>query len=158
MEEIMHWGYLFTSSEVQRLTLLTQRQLAYWDRSALVQPGGRVANGRGTRRLYTVTDLVQLRAIYRLREAGVSLQKIRRAFRFLATLSDDPSPLAELEIVTDGERVLVLRSDEMALDPIAKQFTLRLPLSQLLAEVNESVGDRQLAGIIGADAIGTLTG
>ena len=130
---------LFTSGEVQKIVGLTQRKLAYWDDPTLVPPQGRPARGRGSRRLYTLLDVVQLRLILRLRQAGLSLQKIRRALLNLSDLVGEPAPLTELEVVTDGHRILIRRSNEQLLDPLARQYVLRLPLADLLAEIEEHV-------------------
>lgn len=130
---------LFTSGEVQSIVGLTQRQLGYWDDSSLARPHGRQAAGSGSRRLYTFFDVLQLKLIFRLRQAGLSLRRIRHALANLSDLVDEPAPLAELEIVSDGRRILVRRSDELVLDPVAKQFVLRLPLSELLLEIDKRV-------------------
>lgn len=130
---------LFTSGEVQKLVGLTQRQLAYWDESALAHPHGRPAEGSGSRRLYTFLDVVQLKLIHRLRQAGITLQKIRQALVNLADLTDEPAPLAELEVVTDGHRIIIRKSNEQLLDPLTHQYFLRLPLAILLAEIENRV-------------------
>ena len=130
---------LFTSGEVQKIVGVTQRQLGYWDDSALARPHGRPAQGSGSRRLYTLLDMIQLKLIARLRQAGLSLQKIRRALLSLSDLADEPAPLAELEVITDGRRIFIRRSNELLLDPLAKQYVLRLPLSDLLAEIEKQV-------------------
>ena len=130
---------LYTSGEVRRLVGVSQRQLTYWDESALVRPSGRIASGRGSRRLFTVLDVLQLKLICRLKEAGLPLQRVRRALLRLATLSDEVAPVAELEVLTDGQRILVRRSGEHLLDPLANQYVLRLPLADLLAEVGANM-------------------
>ena len=130
---------LFTSGEVHKIVGLTQRQLGYWDDSALVRPHGRVAQGSGSRRLYTLLDVIQLKLILRLRQAGFSLQKIRLALSNLSDLADEPAPLSELEVVTDGHRILIGRSNEQLLDPLARQYVLRLPLADLFAEIDQQV-------------------
>ena len=84
-------------------------------------------------------DVVQLKLILRLREAGLSLQKIRRALLNLSDLVDEPAPLSELEVITDGHRILIRRSNEQLLDPLARQYVLRLALAGLLAEIEEQV-------------------
>lgn len=132
-------GHFFTSGEVQRLVGIPQYTLSYWDRSSVVHPRGRFAQGKGSRRLYTILDVVQLKIIRRLREAGISLQKIRRALALMAAWPDEPSPLAELELVTDGRQILVRRSDDGLVDALTQQFVLRLPLADLLAEVRDGV-------------------
>lgn len=126
---------VFTAGDVQRLVGVTQRQLTYWDQSALIHPAGRAAQGRGSRRIYTLLDVLQLKLIRRLREAGLSLQKIRRALRYIVEMADEPAPFAELEILADGRRILVKRSDEHILDPLTQQYVLHLSFTELLAEV-----------------------
>lgn len=147
----------FTSGEVQRLVGVAQHTLTYWDRSAVVHPRGMSAQGRGSRRLYTILDVVQLKVIRRLREAGISLQKIRRTFELMADWPDEPAPLAELEVITDGTQILVRRSDNNLVDVLTGQFVLRLPLADLLTEVRNNVvpppfidlGTRPLVTVVG---------
>ena len=129
----------FTSGEVQKLVGLTQRQLAYWDFSSLAHPNGRSAQGRGSRRLYTLLDVLHLKLICRLRQAGLSIQKIRQALVNLSDLANGPVPLAELEVIADGHRISIRRTDEHLLDPVALQYVVRLPLANLLAEIEKQV-------------------
>ena len=149
---------LFTSGEVQKIVGLTQRQLGYWDDPALARPHGRPAQGSGSRRLYTLLDVMRLKLILRLRQAGLSLQKIRRALLSLSNLADEPAPLAELEVVTDGRRILIRKSDDQLLDPLARQYVLRLPLADLLAEIEKQVAsypqDKVNQGVEGLGSVG----
>ncbi len=135
---IMHQT-LYTSGEVRRLVGLSQRQLSYWDASALIRPGARAANGRGSRRLYTVMDVLQLKVVRRLLEVGLSLQKIRQVVNYIQQLTDEAAPFAELDIATNGHQVIVRRSDDRLVDPLSRQFLLRLPLADLLTEVQQGV-------------------
>ena len=151
---------LFTSGEVQKIVGLTQRRLGYWDDPALARPHGRPAQGSGSRRLYTLLDVVQLKLILRLRQAGLSLQKIRQALLILSDLVDEPAPLTELEVVTDGHRILIRRSNEQLLEPLARQYLLRLPLSDLLAEIEKQVvsgpQDRVSQSVQGIGSVGVF--
>src|SRR5689334_13603196 len=58
---------------------ITYRQLDYWARTGLVDPTVRSATGSGTQRLYSFKDILLLKIIKRLLDAGVSLQQIRVA-------------------------------------------------------------------------------
>ena len=151
---------LFTSGEVQKIVGLTQRRLGYWDDPELARPHGRPAQGSGSRRLYTLLDVVQLKLILRLRQAGLSLQKIRQALLSLSDLVDEPAPLTELEVVTDGHRILIRRSNEQLLDPLARQYLLRLPLCDLLAEIEKQVAsdpqDSVSQGLQGIGSVGVF--
>ncbi|MBA2774661.1 MAG: MerR family transcriptional regulator, partial [Nocardioidaceae bacterium] len=62
---------------------ITYRQLDYWARTGLVEPTVRTAGGSGTQRLYSFRDILLLRVIKNLLDAGVSLQQIRTAVHHL---------------------------------------------------------------------------
>src|SRR5215204_6590432 len=68
----------FRGPTVIKLVGITYRQLDYWARTGLVTPSVRAADGSGTQRLYGFTDVVELRIIKRLLDAGVSLRQIGR--------------------------------------------------------------------------------
>ena len=69
----------------------------------------RQARGPGSRRVYSFADLVALRVVARLLEAGVSLQAVRRAIRYLKRHND--RPLTTLGLIANGRRVFVLTED-----------------------------------------------
>ena len=54
-------------------------------------------------------------------------------------MADEPAPLAELEVITDGNRILIRRSNEKILDPLSRQYVLCLPLAGLLDEIEQQV-------------------
>src|SRR4026207_239298 len=56
---------------------ITYRQLDYWARTGLVVPSVRDASGSGTQRLYSFRDIVVLKVVKRLLDAGGALQDIR---------------------------------------------------------------------------------
>ncbi|MDE2937943.1 MAG: MerR family transcriptional regulator [Chloroflexota bacterium] len=141
-----HVPRLFTSGEVQEIVGLTQRKLGYWDKTALAHPHGRQARGSGSRRLYTLLDVVKLKLIVRLRQSGLSLQKIRRALLNLSDFADEPAPIGELEVITDGNRVLIRRSNEQLMDPISWQYAFCLPVADLLDEIEQQVSSVQAWG------------
>lgn len=82
---------------------ITYRQLDYWARTGLVQPSVRPAHGSGTQRLYSFRDVLILKIVKRLLDAGVSLQSIRTAVRALR--SAEVAELAELTLMSDGAAV-----------------------------------------------------
>ena len=88
---------------------------------------------------YTLLDVIQLKLILRLRQAGLSLQKIRLALLNLSDFADEPAPLTELEVVTDGRRILVRKSNDQVIDPLARQYVLRLLLADLMSEIERQV-------------------
>ena len=93
---------------------ITYRQLDYWTRTGLVVPSLQQAHGSGTQRLYSFNDLLQLKVIKRLTEAGASLRKVRQAIDYVRTnLQDD---WAKATIATDGNGVYACTSDAEVVD------------------------------------------
>ncbi len=102
----------FNTETATEVTGLSSRQVRYWDKTGLVAPSVQRACGRGSRRLYSFLDLVELRVIGRLLKAGLSLQRIRRVVKYIhREYRHLQRPLANLRILTDGATVFV-RSDE----------------------------------------------
>ncbi|MFC7546673.1 MerR family transcriptional regulator [Plantactinospora sp. GCM10030261] len=93
---------------------ISYRQLDYWARTALVVPSVRDASGSGTQRLYSFRDLVVLKVVKRLLDAGVSLQNIRRAIETLR--SHGVEDLAGITLISDGTTVYECRSPEEVVD------------------------------------------
>ncbi|MER7417118.1 MerR family transcriptional regulator [Micromonospora peucetia] len=93
---------------------ISYRQLDYWARTALVLPSVRDASGSGTQRLYSFRDLVVLKVVKRLLDAGVSLQNIRKAIEALR--SRGVEDLAGITLISDGTTVYECRSPEEVVD------------------------------------------
>lgn len=94
---------------------ITYRQLDYWTRTALVTPSLQEATGSGSQRLYSFNDLLQLKVIKSLTDAGASLQKVRQAIDYVRdNLVEDN--WSQLTIVADGSRVYALSSEEEVID------------------------------------------
>src|SRR5437899_12907480 len=78
--------------EVCKLVGISYRQLDYWARTDLVTPSVRDAGGSGTQRLYSFQDLVMLRVIEKLLNAGPSVRPVRKADYYLQPhLTADPT-------------------------------------------------------------------
>lgn len=93
---------------------ISYRQLDYWARTGLVEPSIRAAAGSGSQRLYSFRDLVVLRVVKSLLEAGVSLQNIRRAIETLR--AHGVEDLAGITLISDGTTVYECRSPEEVVD------------------------------------------
>ncbi len=89
---------------------ITYRQLDYWARTGLVQPSVRPAHGSGTQRLYSFRDVLVLKIVKRLLDAGVSLQSIRTAVQALR--SADLAELSDMTLMSDGATVYRCASPE----------------------------------------------
>jgi DNA-binding transcriptional MerR regulator len=96
---------------------ITYRQLDYWARTGLVEPTVRSATGSGTQRLYSFRDVLLLKIIKRLLDAGVSLQQIRSAVHHLRERGTDD--LTRVTLMSDGASVYECTSDEEVIDLLA---------------------------------------
>jgi DNA-binding transcriptional MerR regulator len=93
---------------------ITYRQLDYWARTELVVPSIKDATGSGTQRLYSFRDLLLLKVIKRLLDAGVSLQQIRTAINHLRARGVEN--LSEVTLISDGVSVYECTSDNEIID------------------------------------------
>jgi DNA-binding transcriptional MerR regulator len=108
----------FRGPIVYKLVGITYRQLDYWARTGLVTPSVRAADGSGTQRLYSFTDVVELRIIKRLLDAGVSLRQIRQAIGYLRKESGG-KPLSDVTLMSDGNRIYACHSNEEVVDVLS---------------------------------------
>jgi DNA-binding transcriptional MerR regulator len=93
---------------------ITYRQLDYWARTGLVEPTVRGATGSGTQRLYSFRDILLLKVIKRLLDAGVSLQQIRTAVQHLHKRGTDD--LTRVTLMSDGATVYECTSNDEVID------------------------------------------
>ncbi len=104
----------FRGTIAARAAGITYRQLDYWARTGLVEPTVRGAHGSGSQRLYGFRDILVLRIVKRLLDAGVSLPNIRIAVDALRERGVDD--LAELTLMSDGASVYECRSEDDVID------------------------------------------
>ena len=93
---------------------ITYRQLDYWARTGLVDPSVRGATGSGTQRLYSFRDILLLKVIKRLLDAGISLQQIRTAVQHLRKRGTDD--LTRVTLMSDGASVYECTSNDEVID------------------------------------------
>jgi DNA-binding transcriptional MerR regulator len=93
---------------------ISYRQLDYWARTGLVEPTVRTAGGSGTQRLYSFRDILLLKVIKRLLDAGVSLQQIRTAVHHLHKRGTED--LTQVTLMSDGASVYECRSAGEVID------------------------------------------
>ncbi|CAA9398845.1 MAG: transcriptional regulator, MerR family [uncultured Propionibacteriaceae bacterium] len=93
---------------------ITYRQLDYWARTGLVQPTVRAATGSGTQRLYSFRDILILKVIKRLINAGISLQQIRVAIDHLRARGVDD--ITQVTLMSDGVSVFECTSADEVID------------------------------------------
>jgi DNA-binding transcriptional MerR regulator len=116
----------FLPDEAAKLAGLSLERLMDWQKSGFLQASIR-APRRGSTRFYTFADLVALRVAVELRDAGVSLQMLRKVVSYLRQREglSATEVLAKTNLVTDGARVYEL----------AKGATIQIPSGQLVVQL-----------------------
>ena len=118
---------------------ITYRQLDYWARTDLVRPAMADAKGSGTRRLYSYRNLLELKIIKQLLDAGIRLEVVRDVFAELrARLGDN---LAAAKLVISGSSAMLALDDGELIDLVRKgQGVLNiLALGSVQQEVDASI-------------------
>src|SRR3954452_17325747 len=117
---------------------ITYRQLDYWARTDLVVPTIRSASGSGSQRLYSFKDILVLKVVKRLLDAGVSLQNIRIAVDALRARGVDD--LAQVTLLSDGTSVYECTSSEEVVDLLrGGQGVFGIAVSGALRELRGSL-------------------
>ena len=128
----------YDSKTASRIVGVSLRQLQYWDEQDFIRPSAKLAEGRGTKRLYSFHDLICLKVVKDLTRHGFNLQKIRRCLKPLRhesyrTMRAD----ASLKYLTDGERLFVITDNRrQILDAMERHFVLSLGIGSLVRELN----------------------
>ena len=115
---------------VRRITKATDNQLKYWVRIGLVTPGK-----RGKTFFYSFKDIIKLRLLIKLKENGLSLQKIKKGIKKLSEMlpaTDDP--LFKLVIYTDGIDMIVIEKGKY-FSAMTRQHYFRFDTEQIGAEI-----------------------
>ncbi len=130
---------------------ITYRQLDYWARTSLVEPSIRIATGSGSARLYGFRDILVLKIVKRLLDAGVSLQNIRIAVEYLR--SRGITELESMTLMSDGASIYECASADEIIDLLqGGQGVFGIAVSKVWHEVEGSLS--KLQGEINNHVIG----
>ena len=106
----------YRAPQVCGLVDITYRQLDYWARTGLLRPSLQQAQGSGSQRRYSFTDVVQLKVIKRLLDAGMSLKKIRQAVEILREQLASDRPLTDVTLLSDGQTIYAATNADEVVD------------------------------------------
>lgn len=131
---------------------ITYRQLDYWARTGLVEPSVREACGSGTQRLYSFRDILVLKIVKKLLDAGVSLPNIRTA---IATLRDrGVADLADITLMSDGTTVYECTSTDEVVDLLqGGQAVFAIAIGRQVRDVQGSLAHLPGERATGADPV-----
>lgn len=132
----------FSGTQAAEIVGITYRRLDYWARTDLVRPSAVDASGSGSRRRYTYRDLLELKVVKQLLDAGIKLSSIRDVFAYLRDHVD--TDISAAHIVINGSSVVLCDGDDLVDVLKHGQGVLNvLPLSGVRDEV-----DRQIVSIV----------
>jgi DNA-binding transcriptional MerR regulator len=128
----------FSGTHAAKIVGITYRQLDYWARTDLVRPSAHDASGSGSRREYVYRDLLELKVIKNLLDAGIKLESVRTVFNYLRRHVS--TNVAAAHVVISGQSV-VLCDGEHLIDAVRNgQGVLNvLPLANVKQELDASI-------------------
>jgi DNA-binding transcriptional MerR regulator len=128
----------YRGPQVCKVVGITYRQLDYWARTDLLRPSISEARGSGTQRRYSYQDLLELKVIKRLLDAGLSLQSTRRAIECLRASGED---VAAANLVIDQGTTVLARSGEEIIDLLrGGQGVLNIvPMATVVSELDAAI-------------------
>jgi DNA-binding transcriptional MerR regulator len=131
----------YSGRQAAEIVGITYRQLDYWARTDLIRPSLVDAAGSGSRRKYSYRDLLELKVVKNLLDAGIRLESVREAFSYLRDhLGED---VASVNLVISGRHSVLVRTGEEIIDLLREgQGVLNiLPLAGVKDEVDAAILD-----------------
>ena len=135
----------FTSKQACYLSGCTSHQLRYWDKVGLVSPTIQSSKGKpGVPKLYSFRDIVSLRVIKTLLDNGMSIQRVRRAWKYLTKNGNLDDQLSNIRLVSDGKTIYTVE-DEVVFDALKSgQLAFFDTIDNVTKEVREDVSKFEL--------------
>ncbi|HWL44191.1 MAG TPA: MerR family transcriptional regulator [Ilumatobacter sp.] len=135
----------FSGSQAAKVVGITYRQLDYWARTDLIRPSLSDASGSGSRRRYSYKDLLELRVIKTLLDAGFKLESVRDVFEYMR--EHVGTEIASAHLVISGNSVVLAADDGELIDVLKKgQGVLSnvLSLSTVKDEIDAQIDESDL--------------
>ncbi len=117
------------------LTGCSRSQLRRWEKTGFFTPS---LTSDGARAAYSFLDLVELRALKRMLDAGIGARKVRRTLDFLREELRVERPLSQCRLVTDGSTVFRICEDTgQVMDTLKKgQLVFAVAIGDIAAEIS----------------------
>jgi DNA-binding transcriptional MerR regulator len=136
---------IFSTGDAVRITGVSFRNIDYWARTKFIVPSIAEAQGTGTERRYSFSDLLALRVARQLREAGVSTQSLRRVVEFLRMRKGLMHPFSECRLIVTSTNIQIATTPEKlmvalrrARRPFAFIFDIARTVFDLQAAIEEN--------------------
>jgi DNA-binding transcriptional MerR regulator len=131
----------FSGKRAAEIVGITYRQLDYWARTDLIRPSLADAQGSGSRRKYSYRNLLELKVVKTLLDAGIKLESVRGAFAYLReNLGED---IASAQLVITGSSAVLVRDGQELIDVVNRtrgQGVLNLlALDDVRSQVDDAI-------------------
>ena len=128
----------FSGTRTAQVVGISYRQLDYWARTNLIRPSLADATGSGSRRRYSYRDLLELKVVKKLIDAGIRLESVREVFAYLRVHMN--TDVASAHLVISGSDVLLCDGDDLINVMRQGQGVLNvLPLAGVKEELDEGI-------------------
>jgi DNA-binding transcriptional MerR regulator len=128
----------FSGTRTAQVVGISYRQLDYWARTNLIRPSLADATGSGSRRRYSYRDLLELKVVKKLIDAGIRLESVREVFTYLREHMN--TDVASAHLVISGSDVLLCEGDDLITVLQRGQGVLNvLPLAGVKEELDEGI-------------------
>ena len=101
----------FSAPQTAELVGISYRQLDHWTTKGLIRSSLANATGSGSRRRYSYNDLVELKIAKKMRDQGIDLKSIARAFDYLRDQLG--TEVGSANIVISGNDVVQVDDDQV---------------------------------------------
>lgn len=147
----------YSGTQAARVVGITYRQLDYWARTDLIRPSVTDASGSGSRRRYSYKNLLELRVIKTLLDAGIKLESVREVFNYLR--EHVTTDIASAHLVISGQSVVLAQDDGELIDVMRKgQFVFSnvLSLAGVKGEVDAQIEPLRAEGLLDEEPAAAL--
>jgi DNA-binding transcriptional MerR regulator len=131
----------FSTNEAAQLVGFTTRQLDYWASQRIIVPSVQQSSGPGSRKRYSVEDLIRLKFVRQLKRYGWSTQKVGQAIATLRQVMDDPDPLRSAILIHGKGTIFALcktkRGERILLDGLHAGGQQVMPI--ILEKLHEEI-------------------
>ena len=132
--------HVYTAADIKQIYKLTQKQIDDLDRSNIIKPSIRPAQGKGSQRLYSFEDLLAFRFIKQLRDAHWSMRIIKTAIANLRTILPDKDPLRDFVLLSINGSIIGRCATEQGQSLLIDALTQgQLVMPIILSEIREKV-------------------
>ncbi len=135
---------VYTAADIKRIYKLTQKQIDDLDKSNIIKPDIRPAQGKGSHRLYSFENLLSFRFIKQLRDAHWSMKNIMIAIHNLRSILPDKDPLQDFVLLSINGSIIARcpmeQGQSVLIDALSHgQLVMPIILSEIRGKVVEDI-------------------